>query len=267
MRRLAGGSNISNISQEILGDIPIYVPSLGEQHAVVSGLEPFDDALELITRLVGAKRRFSRGVRQQLLTGRLRLPGFRTPWTEYLLGSLFVERVELYRGNLPLLSITSERGVVPRDDLDRRDTSSVDKSRYLRIAPGDIGYNPMRMWQGVSALSGLEGIVSPAYTIVVPGPKVDGRFAAALFKFPSVVNLFRRNSQGLVDDTLTLKFHNFARIRLRFPPIEEQRAISAMFATLDAEIELLPKLLRALNRQKGALLDKLLSGELQLPTK
>lgn len=122
----------------------------------------------------------------------------------------------------------------------------------------------MRMWQGVCALSSLEGIVSPAYTICVPGTDVDGEFAATLFKFAPVINLFRRNSQGLVDDTLNLKFHHFAQIRLKFPPVDEQRAIARIFAVVDHEIDVLEELADALSRQQRALMERLLAGDLRL---
>lgn len=53
-------------------------------------------------------------------------------WRRTSLGSLFTNRQERGQGDLPLLAVTSEFGVVPRDTLDRRDTSAADKSRYLK---------------------------------------------------------------------------------------------------------------------------------------
>lgn len=269
LRRRATGTSgsMKNIAQESY--LGIGIPTAPEE--VRAQLADILDALtrsgDGVASLLASKQRLKRGLMQQLLTGRRRLVGYTGLWAEHWLGDLFLERAETGRTDLPLLAVTADRGVVPRDELDRRDTSNADKSKYLRIAPGDIGYNTMRMWQGVSALSSLEGVVSPAYTICVPGAAVDGTFAATLFKFPSVVNLFRRNSQGLVDDTLNLKYHHFARIRLSIPPIEEQRAIAGVFASLDREIALLEKLASALGRQRRALLDKLLKGELRLPAK
>lgn len=265
--RASGSSGMMNISQRSFLGLSVPRPPKAMQNAGADALLPLWDSIKVLRALVAAKKRFKQALMRELLTGGSRALPRPNEWAELKLGELFSERVETNRGDLPLLSITALRGVVPREQLDRRDSSSVDKSTYLRITPGDIGYNTMRMWQGVSALSHLEGIVSPAYTIVVPGPAVDGLFAATLFKFAHVVNLFRRNSQGLVDDTLSLKFHHFARIRLRFPPLEEQRAISAVFGAIDREIELLTKLSHAVQRQKHGLLDKLISGELQLARK
>ncbi|MFO4987002.1 hypothetical protein RCK87_24985, partial [Salmonella enterica subsp. enterica serovar 1,4,[5],12:i:-] len=94
--------------------------------------------------------------------------------------------------------------------LERRDTSAEDKSNYKVIRKGDIGYNTMRMWQGVFGLSAHDGIVSPAYTVVTPDrSRILGEFASHLFRHPRVVHTFRRYSQGLVDDTLLLKYPHF----------------------------------------------------------
>lgn len=122
----------------------------------------------------------------------------------------------------------------------------------------------MRMWQGVCAISKLEGIVSPAYTICIPKENVDTEFIGHYFKFPDTINLFHRFSQGLVSDTLNLKFHNFAQIKLSFPPITEQRRIANILSAADNEIEKLEKKLAALEKQKRGLMQKLLTGEVRV---
>src|SRR5699024_12878596 len=117
------------------------------------------------------------GLMQQLLTGKKRFPEFEgEEWVEVKLGEVFTERKEKECPHVDLVAITTERGVSDRDKLDRKDTSSSNKDNYKRIAPGDIGYNTMRMWQGGSGYSELEGIVSPAYSIGPPlEGKIDGR--------------------------------------------------------------------------------------------
>jgi len=122
----------------------------------------------------------------------------------------------------------------------------------------------MRMWQGVSALSALEGIVSPAYTVVTPTGGISGIFVKHLFKFPAVVNLFHRHSQGLVDDTLNLKYDRFAKIKLTIPlEVGEQDRIAAVLDLCDSEIELLEALRRQFEDHNRALLSRLLSGDLE----
>ena len=236
------------------------MPSLPEQTAISSLFSTWDAAIEKIDRLIAAKERQKKSVMQQMLTGNQRLRRFQKPWTEYHLGELFKERSERASDHLPLLSITSGEGVIPRNE-DRKDTSSEDKSNYLRICPGDIGYNTMRMWQGVSALSTLEGIVSPAYTICTPGKEADGKFMAYLFKLPRTINLFYRYSQGLTSDTWNLKYKHFKEIKVTIPEIEEQKAIASALKVCDQEIDLLKKQAEAYRRQKRGLMQKLLTGE------
>lgn len=202
---------------------------------------------------------------QKLLCGLSRLKEFKGErWRTHRLGELFTERVEIGRTDLPLVAITGQNGVVPRDSLTKRDSSSEDKSKYLRITPGDIGYNTMRMWQGVAGLSQIEGIVSPAYTILIPSKQIDGQFAAYLFKTAPMIHKFHRNSQGLVDDTLSLKYHNFARIHVTIPAVPEQKRVAAVLNTCDEEIKLLEKQLEALKEQKRGLMQKLLTGEVRV---
>ena len=159
-----------------------------------------------------------------------------------------------------MLSITSGEGVIPRSG-ERKDTSSEDKSKYLRICPGDIGYNTMRMWQGVSALSSLEGIVSPAYTICTPKKGIDGEFMAYLFKLPRVINLFYRYSQGLTSDTWNLKYKHFKQIKVTVPEVDEQKSIARILKFCDEEIDLLKKQAEGYRKQKRGLMQKLLTGK------
>ncbi|MFN8586865.1 MAG: restriction endonuclease subunit S [Candidatus Eisenbacteria bacterium] len=175
----------------------------------------------------------------------------------------FDERTETGFSALPLLSVTADKGVVPRVMLDRRDTSSADKAAYKRVVPGDIAYNTMRMWQGHCGLVLQEGIVSPAYTVITPKPGVSSRYCAQLFKLPTMVQIFHRHSQGLVKDTLNLKFEKFGRIWLALPPYDQQERIATLLEAMDHQLALAGDLATALRLQKRGVMQKLLSGELQ----
>lgn len=154
-------------------------------------------------------------------------------WRERALGDVIGRRAERADGSEPLLSVTQKRGVIPQDQVGRRDISSEDKENYWRVFPGDIVYNTMRMWQGVSGVSGLHGIVSPAYTVCKPAADVDSKFLGYLLKQPSVVNKFYRMSQGLVSDTWSLRYAEFSRILVSLPPLGEQRRIAEILDALD----------------------------------
>jgi type I restriction enzyme S subunit len=261
-RRAACGTSetMVKINKGVVEKLQVPLPPYDEQAAIANLFSTWALVIEKTEGLIAAKERQKKSFMQSLLTGKQRIKGFSCPWAEFQLGKLFKERAERASGHLPLLSISREDGVTPRNEA-RKDNSNEDKSKYLRICPGDIGYNTMRMWQGVSALSSLEGIVSPAYTICTPNKCVDGEFMAYLFKLPRIINLFYRHSQGLTSDTWNLKYHHFQEIKVTIPEIEEQKTIAMTLRICDEEISLLKKELAAIQKQKRGLMQKLLTGE------
>ncbi len=180
-------------------------------------------------------------------------------WQNRSLYELFSNRQEKNRPDLPLLAVTGSSGVIDRDDLERRDTSNADKSKYLRVAEGDIVYNTMRMWQGVSGSAHKDGIVSPAYTVAKPSSLLDKGFAKYFVKNELLVQKFHQNSQGLVNDTLNLKFPNFASINALIPPLPEQRKIASILTSVNEVIENTRKQIEKLQDLKKATMNELLT--------
>lgn len=256
------GHGTGRLSTEVLEEIPIPVPRLEEQLRIVEALDAMDSVVSQGQRLLSLCEtsyrvcllEYLRPVDKKRATG----------WRRVHLGEVFKERDER-SANLPLLAITGEHGVVPRDELIRRDTSAEDKSTYKVILKGDIGYNTMRMWQGVFGLSQYKGIVSPAYTVVAPVAScILGQFASHLFRHPRVIQTFHRYSQGLVDDTLMLKYPHFSEIRLPIPDLVEQRRISMALDMQVNKIEQCRRLLELRKQQKLGLIRSLLSGKWRL---
>lgn len=256
-----GGRKARRVGPEDMLSFPLVYPSLPEQERIAEILSAQGKLIALKERLIEEKKRQKKYLMQQLLTGKKRLSGFNDVWVDVKLGDVFAERVETNHQDLELLSVTGTNGVVPRATIETKDNSSEDKSKYLKICKGDIGYNTMRMWQGVSALSNYEGIVSPAYTILVPSEKISAEYFSYLFKMHAVIFLFYRFSQGIVDDTRSLKYHEFAKLHLNVPSDKrEQEAIAKILATADTEIAILQKDLDQEKQKKKALMQFLLTG-------
>ncbi len=254
------GSYITNLSQETLSEIDVALPPIQQQKRIVVVLDAWDQAIDQTERLIAARRQCYRGLLQRL-AGPAFIDEKSNSWAPNKLGNVFAERDER-SADLPLLSITGGGGVVPRDELDRRQTASEDKSKYKVIRPDDIGFNTMRMWQGVFGRSKHTGIVSPAYTVVTAiDDRIDPVFASHLFAHPRAISLFHRYSQGLVDDTLMLKFPQFSEISMRLPDINEQRKLGEMLETEAAGLHPQDLLLESLRTQKRGLMQKLLTGE------
>lgn len=260
------GGTIQRLYNSIISEAKFLLPPLSEQKVIAKVLSTADAAIHATEKLIAQKELLKKWLIQQLLTGKKRLKGFEGEWKEVPLGEMFAERNETKYFDLPLLSI-GQNGVYPQDESVKKDTSNDDKSKYKRICPGDIGYNTMRMWQGRSALSGLEGIVSPAYTVVTPKKNADSLFFSYLFKMPKMTNLFWRNSQGLVDDTLNCKFKDFSIVKVMLPQSkEEQTAIAQVLQAADKEISLLKAKAEKFREQKKGLMQVLLTGKVRLKT-
>ncbi|WP_233880295.1 restriction endonuclease subunit S [Virgibacillus halodenitrificans] len=261
----SSGTKMPRADWNYVSNLIFTIPPIKEQQKIASILYTWDNAIDLKEKLIEQKKEQKKGLMEKLLTGKVRLSGFEGIWQEVKLGTVFKERKETGYEHLELLAITSQKGVVKRTEVDIKDNSSADKSKYKRILPNDIGYNTMRMWQGVSGVSKYEGIVSPAYTILQPSDKVDSNFMGYLFKLPQVVNLFKRYSQGLVSDTLNLKYENLKNIKVPIPlDVKEQQSVSNVLMCIDKEIELLVKEIETIKLQKKGLIQLLLTGKVRV---
>ena len=163
------------------------------------------------------------------------------------MGDVFTERTERANGDEELLSVTIGNGVIRQIDSDKRNIASEDKSNYKIVHKGDVPYNSMRMWQGAVGNSEYDGIVSPAYTVLVPSKEANGKFFMELFKKESTLKIFQRWSQGLTSDTWNLKYPVLSTIEISIPRIEEQKRIAECFQQVDTLITLHQRKLGAIN--------------------
>ena len=160
---------------------------------------------------------------------------------------------------MELLSVTMNDGVMPRSEIEGKDNSSEDKSNYKVVLTGDMVYNSMRMWQGANGISPCDGIVSPAYTVLMPKIPISNGYFAALFKSPNLINEFRKNSQGMTSDTWNLKYPQIETIKINIPTLPEQERIANMLGTLDQRIAKQAKLVDSLKKYKRGLLEQIFS--------
>ena len=185
---------------------------------------------------------------------KLRFPGFDEPYKQCRIGNIYAERSQRGASGMELLSVTMNDGVIPRSEIEGKDNSSEDKSNYKIVRKGDMVYNSMRMWQGANGISPCDGIVSPAYTVLMPKQEISNGYFAALFKSTSLINEFRKNSQGMTSDTWNLKYPQIKTIKVLIPSVSEQEKVSELFNVLDARIAAQAQLIEALKKYKRGLL-------------
>ena len=185
---------------------------------------------------------------------KLRFPGFDEPYKHCRIGDIYAERSQHGASDMELLSVTMNDGVKPRSEIEGKDNSSEDKSNYKIVRKGDMVYNSMRMWQGANGISPCDGIVSPAYTVLMPKQEINNGYFAALFKSANLINEFRKNSQGMTSDTWNLKYPQIETIKVQIPSVSEQDKVSEMFSVLDERIAAQSQLVESLKKYKRGLL-------------
>ena len=162
---------------------------------------------------------------------------------------------------MELLSVTMNDGVMPRSEIEGKDNSSEDKSNYKVVLMGDMVYNSMRMWQGANGISPCDGIVSPAYTVLMPKIPISNGYFAAFFKSPDLINEFRKNSQGMTSDTWNLKYPQIETIKVCIPTLSEQNRVADMLGTLELRIAKQVQLVDSLKKYKRGVVRMLLTPD------
>jgi type I restriction enzyme S subunit len=159
-------------------------------------------------------------------------------WRIVHLAHIFEQVVDTgHKADLPVLSVTLNGQIVRRSSLDRKSDREVPRDKYLRVKPGDIAYNTMRMWQGASGLVKEEGYISPAYTVCRPKEDECSEFWAAHFRSEPTIRAFRDHSQGFARDRYRLYFHHFGTVPALRPPLAEQRKISEILSSIEVAIK------------------------------
>lgn len=184
-------------------------------------------------------------------------------WTEHSLGEFFTERKQKAKGNEELLSVTIGSGIIKQSDSDKRNMSSDDKTNYKVVKKGDIAYNTMRMWQGAEGVSKWDGIVSPAYTVVIPKENVNADFFAILFKTNKALKLFTIYSQGLSSDNWNLKFSEFSKLKMKIPNFEIQNKIVNFIGKQDELIKNQEAKLNSIIRKRNGIVSGIFNRQIK----
>ena len=167
------------------------------------------------------------------------LPG----WSEVPFRSVAEKVSESGFPGLESLSVFLDAGVVPRasrEDNHNQLGESLDK--YQRVLPNDLVFNKLRTWQGGFGISNYEGIVSPAYIIARPNQSlIEPRFLGYLMKSKPYLAELTRLSKWMPPTQFDISWESIRDLKLRIPPIEEQRLIADY---LDSQISVIEQIIQ-----------------------
>ena len=136
-----------------------------------------------------------------------------------------------------MFSVTNDRGFVPQSEqFEGRDMVGEDIKAYKIIHSDDFAYNPARINVGSIAMYTGKSpcMISSLYVCFKTTKEVDNEWLMQLLKTSKMNYYYNINGEGGV--RVYLFYHNFARIRMSFPQIEEQKKIATLLNLLDERI-------------------------------
>jgi type I restriction enzyme, S subunit len=120
--------------------------------------------------------------------------------------------------------------------------------------------NRMQAWSGMFAVSELEGLVSPDYSVFATTTSIEVKFFEHLFKTPFVVDQFAQASKGIGSGFNRLYTPDFGAVPVAVPTPSEQSAIVRFLDHADRRIRKYirakQKLIKLLEEQKQALIHR-----------
>ena len=270
------------INGQEYGTLRLPLPETKEQRAIAGVLSDVDELIGTVEKLIAKKRAIKQAAMQQLLTGKIRLPGFSGQWETKRIGD--VSRC-LSTANNPRadLSDDGDAEYIHYGDVHAHTEPVLDcrNSSLPRIAQERIG-NAARLEDGdlvmVDASEDLEGvgksfevygvtgktIVAGLHTILCRGNPAHWAmgFKAYLQFIPAFKSALVRVTTGISVYAVSKK--QLADVEITLPPVPEQQAIATVLSDMDAEIAAVERRRDKTKQIKQGMMQKLLTGRTRL---
>ena len=179
---------------------------------------------------------------------------------------LFVERGERSRtGDEELLTVSHITGVTSRSEKDVEMFEAATTTGYKQCIAGDLVVNTPWAWMGAMGVSPVDGIVSSAHHVYVPGPRLQPSYIDALVRLPVFAQEVTRHSKGVGLSRLRLHREGLFEISLPVPPLREQQDIAAQVGLKTNQLDHLQNATEAsitlLKERRSALIAAAVTGQ------
>lgn len=265
------GSTIPLINLGIIKSLSIQLPPIHEQERIVSVLEVWDEYTEKLEQKIALKEQMKKGLMQQLLTGKRRLPGFTNDWQNVRLGDIAKmqsggtpssKNSAFYDGDIIWVSIadmTSSGKYL--DNSQKKLTQLGYNSSTARLYPKNTILYAMYASIGECVIAKPQVSSSQAILGIQPGTALDLEFLYYYLvdKKDKIKLLGQQGTQSNLNAGIVKDFE------INLPSIKEQLSISRILADADSMIEQSKKQLGYVQKQKKYLLKKLITGTIRTP--
>ena len=178
-------------------------------------------------------------------------------WMNAQASEIFISVNDRNHPELPVLSASQEWGMIYRDEGGMNIFHDVaNEITYKRVRPGQFVIH-LRSFQGGFAHSKVEGITSPAYTIL--DFKDKNKHNDLFWKYVLTSDEFIKRLELItygIRDGRSINFSDFSTLNFYFPSYEVQQKIGTFLSHVDSLIQAKTKKLESLKTVKKSLLQK-----------
>ena len=242
----------------------ISVPSYEEQRKIGSFFKQLDDTITLHQRKCDKLKDLKKGYLQKMFPkGTEKIPeirfiNFDEEWEKRKAKNIFKSVSDKNHPDLPVLSASQEKGMILRSEngIDIKYDKTSTKT-YKQVLPGQFVIH-LRSFQGGFAYSNVEGITSPAYTILdfIDKGNQFPVFWKDILTSRDFIKRLETVTYGIRDGR-SIRFTEFSTLNFYFPKIDEQTKIGDFFQTLDQQITQQESKLKHLKQLKKAYLQNM----------
>lgn len=258
--KLVGETSIAHLTREKLLSLRVPLPCIAEQIAITDLLSTWDAAIEKTEQLFAAKVKRFYSFIQELISTQC------NEWGHIQVKNMFETVSEKKKGEQELLSVTQDRGVIPRSMLEGRVMSPEGSTDgYKLIKKGDFAIS-LRSFQGGIEYSEYQGLISPAYTVLRPKLEIHHDFYRHFFKSYLFIKKYLNIAVIGIRDGKQISIPDFMTVKIPYPPLKRQISIAETLNTAQQEIDILKKQAEAYRKQKRGLMQKLLTGKWRVNT-
>ena len=193
---------------------------------------------------------------------KIRFKGVEGEWERNNAEKIFNTVNERNYPNLPVLSATQDKGMIIRKDIGFNVFHNVSNEvSYKHVLPGQFVIH-LRSFQGGFAHPNIEGIASPAYTILKfrTEEKHNDIFWKYVLSSKNFIKRLTLITYGIRDGR-SISYNEFKEMSFIYPIFEEQQKIATYFQSLDAWIQATEKKLASLRQIKEASLQAMFPQE------
>ncbi|MEM7713924.1 MAG: restriction endonuclease subunit S [Cyanobacteria bacterium P01_A01_bin.68] len=277
---IATGNGQPNLNTTLIGLTKIPLPPFPEQKAIALSLSDTDALIAACESAITKKRNIKQGAMQQLLTGKMRLPGFSGEWEVKKLGELGATNKPPIKagpfGSSLKKSYYVKEGykIYGQEQVIAKDFSIgnyyIDKQRFeslksCAIQPKDILISLVGTFGKVVVVpEAIEpGIINPRLIrLSLNWDKVCPYFVKDLLISSTTQKLLEQTSHGGTMGIINAKTLNL--LPISSPPLPEQKAIAQILSDTDAEIAALEKKRDKYKAIKQGMMQELLTGKTRL---